>query len=268
TTVLNGEQAEIVLPDGLFDSERNMQVQLTLADNSTGVILGIQDLISIKVSKNIAHNGIVAPVYDVLINDLYEDTKKYLKQLEEYSVTTPNGGNAEFLRGFPPSKFGTKEEADFNLLATLGIPYGGILNNSLAKVAGTAYYDQTGKKIYKCIANTSLNYADAVYFEAISNNDLNCFEYFELENWVCVRNKKTKTQTVRNIEPIIVNGTSFVYCPFYFFGDEQTCLASWTGDSLTTSTAVHIYDYAFNGFTVNTLNDTDYRLKFLIEGSF
>lgn len=64
------------------------------------------------------------------------------------------------------------EAIDFNLLATLGIEYGGILNNTEAKVAGKAYYDTTGKKLYKCIANTSINYADAGYFEALSNNDL------------------------------------------------------------------------------------------------
>lgn len=64
------------------------------------------------------------------------------------------------------------EAIDFNLLATLGIEYGGILNNTNAKTSGEAYYDTTGKKLYKCIANTSINYADAGYFEALSNNDL------------------------------------------------------------------------------------------------
>lgn len=64
------------------------------------------------------------------------------------------------------------ENIDFNLLATLGIPYGGNLNNTNTKVAGTAYYDTANKKIYKCTANTSINYADSAYFEEISNNDL------------------------------------------------------------------------------------------------
>lgn len=61
---------------------------------------------------------------------------------------------------------------DFNLLATLGISYGGILNNTSPKLAGVAYYDEIARKLFKCIANTSINYADAGYFEAISNNDL------------------------------------------------------------------------------------------------
>ena len=64
------------------------------------------------------------------------------------------------------------ENIDFNLLATLGIPYGGELNNNNQKVAGTAYYDTANKKIYKCTGNTSINYADAAYFIEVSNNDL------------------------------------------------------------------------------------------------
>ena len=39
-------------------------------------------------------------------------------------------------------------------------------------MVGTAYYDSTTEKTYKCTVANSLNYADATYFEAISNNDL------------------------------------------------------------------------------------------------
>ncbi|MHA5067827.1 hypothetical protein [Cetobacterium somerae] len=58
------------------------------------------------------------------------------------------------------------------LAEILGIEYGGILNNANAKVAGKGYYDTANKKIYKCTANTSINYADAGYFIEVSNNDL------------------------------------------------------------------------------------------------
>lgn len=58
------------------------------------------------------------------------------------------------------------------LAETLGIPYGGSLNTSTSKVVGTAYYDSTTKKTYKCTVTNSLNYADASKFEAISNADL------------------------------------------------------------------------------------------------
>ncbi|MEG1365272.1 MAG: hypothetical protein RSC71_06900 [Cetobacterium sp.] len=58
------------------------------------------------------------------------------------------------------------------LAEILGIEYGGILNNANAKVAGKGYYDTANKKIYKCTADTSINYADAAYFIEVSNNDL------------------------------------------------------------------------------------------------
>lgn len=58
------------------------------------------------------------------------------------------------------------------LAEILGIEYGGVLNNTNTKVAGKGYYDTANKKIYKCTANTSINYADSAYFEEISNNDL------------------------------------------------------------------------------------------------
>lgn len=58
------------------------------------------------------------------------------------------------------------------LAEILGLTYGGSLNTSSAKTVNYAYYDSTTKKVYKCIKATSINYADANYFEAISNNDL------------------------------------------------------------------------------------------------
>ena len=58
------------------------------------------------------------------------------------------------------------------LAEILGIPYGGVLNNTSAKTVGTAYYDNTTKKTYKCTVANSLNYADSTKYEAISNNDL------------------------------------------------------------------------------------------------
>ena len=58
------------------------------------------------------------------------------------------------------------------LAEILGIEYGGVLNNNNQKVPGKGYYDTANKKIYKCTANTSINYADAGYFIEVSNNDL------------------------------------------------------------------------------------------------
>ncbi|MEG0840792.1 MAG: hypothetical protein RSF36_04250 [Cetobacterium sp.] len=58
------------------------------------------------------------------------------------------------------------------LAETLGIEYGGILNNNSTKIAGKAYYCTANRSIYKCTSNTTLNYTDAGYFIAISNDDL------------------------------------------------------------------------------------------------
>lgn len=70
------------------------------------------------------------------------------------------------------------------LAETLGIPYGGSLNNTNAKTVGTAYYDSTTKKTYKCTIANSLNYADSNYYEAISNNDL----LVKLQNYINIPN--------------------------------------------------------------------------------
>ncbi|WP_130890258.1 collagen-like protein [Fusobacterium ulcerans] len=68
------------------------------------------------------------------------------------------------------------------LAEILGIPYGGSLNTTTSKVVGTAYYDNTTKKTYKCTVANSLNYADSTKFEAISNNDL-LAKLQNLSNW-------------------------------------------------------------------------------------
>ncbi|MGL5932794.1 MAG: hypothetical protein ACRCY7_07830 [Cetobacterium sp.] len=78
--------------------------------------------------------------------------------------------NTAFNKNFGVSSGEVLEGA--KLAEILGVTYGGILNNSNAKTAGIAYYCTTNKKIYKCTANTSLNYADASYFMELSNNDL------------------------------------------------------------------------------------------------
>ncbi|MCQ9626534.1 hypothetical protein HS141_06055 [Cetobacterium somerae] len=68
---------------------------------------------------------------------------------------------------------GQNEVLEGSKLAEIyGIEPGGNLNNTNLKVAGKAYYCTANKKTYKCIANTSINYADAAYFIEISNNDL------------------------------------------------------------------------------------------------
>lgn len=71
--------------------------------------------------------------------------------------------------------FGTNEGdilEGSKLAEILGIEYAGILNNTEPKIVGNAYYDTATKEMYICIKATSINYADATYFTAFSNNAL------------------------------------------------------------------------------------------------
>lgn len=94
------------------------------------------------------------------------------------------------------------------LAEILGLTYGGSLNTSSAKTVNYAYYDSTTKKVYKCIKATSINYADANYFEAISNNDLlsklqNFYQFGNNSNGIWSKNLITGE--------IIQRGNSGVY---------------------------------------------------------
>lgn len=71
--------------------------------------------------------------------------------------------------------FGTLENEvleGIQLARTLGLEYGGELNNSNIKKVDTVYYDTQNKSFFKCFQENSLNYADSNYYEGISNNDL------------------------------------------------------------------------------------------------
>ena len=71
--------------------------------------------------------------------------------------------------------FGTAENEvleGIQLARTLGLEYGGDLNNSNTKTINTIYYDTQNKSFFKCFQENTLNYADSNYYEGISNNDL------------------------------------------------------------------------------------------------
>ena len=71
--------------------------------------------------------------------------------------------------------FGTAENEvleGIQLARTLGLEYGGELNNSNTKTINTIYYDTQNKSFFKCFQENTLNYADSNYYEGISNNDL------------------------------------------------------------------------------------------------
>ena len=71
--------------------------------------------------------------------------------------------------------FGTAENEvleGIQLTRTLGLEYGGELNNNNTKTINTIYYDTQNKSFFKCFQENTLNYADSNYYEGISNNDL------------------------------------------------------------------------------------------------
>lgn len=66
------------------------------------------------------------------------------------------------------AKFGTKEKEileGIQLARTLGLEYGGELNNSNTKKLNTVYYDTQNKSFFKCFRENTLNYADSNYYE-------------------------------------------------------------------------------------------------------
>ncbi len=110
---------------------------------------------------------------------LAANNKKFLRCDNTWVDVTPANIGAEPTIGTKQNAFNKPFGTAVNtilegakLAETLGIPYGGGLNNSNTKTAGYAYYDSTTKKTYKCTVTNTLNYADASKFEAISNADL------------------------------------------------------------------------------------------------
>ena len=110
---------------------------------------------------------------------LAANNKKFLRCDNTWVDVTPANIGAEPAIGTKQNAFNKPFGTSVNtilegakLAETLGIPYGGGLNNSNTKTAGYAYYDSTTKKTYKCTVTNTLNYADASKFEAISNADL------------------------------------------------------------------------------------------------
>lgn len=132
--------ALINLPNELFTGDRRMKVQLTVASCDGERILNLQQFTDLKVINSLATNEVVQPVYQLLINQLYDDTKVYLTQLEtsynakygsletlyanskasleQYLITAENGGNAEFLQGYAPHNFKKTEDTIANLKAS------------------------------------------------------------------------------------------------------------------------------------------------------
>ncbi|MGL5049636.1 MAG: hypothetical protein ACRC6E_03270 [Fusobacteriaceae bacterium] len=76
--IFTGNTSQIKLPNSLFVGERRMKVQLTLASADGQKILNLQQFTELKIINNLASNEVVEPVYDVLINGIYDQIQDYL----------------------------------------------------------------------------------------------------------------------------------------------------------------------------------------------
>ncbi|MGL6063834.1 MAG: hypothetical protein ACRC0S_01980 [Fusobacteriaceae bacterium] len=123
----------------------------------TGNILQKQRSFEFGIDRNTKVTAVVSSTMFATIVDLEE---------KEQAFTKNTGFNKNLGTEVDTVLEGAK------LAEILGVEYSGILNNTTQKVLGKSYYDNANKKIFKCIKNTNINYADAQFFEAISNNDL------------------------------------------------------------------------------------------------
>ncbi len=141
--------ALINLPNALFTGDRRMKVQLTVASCDGERILNLQQFTDLKVVNGLVTDEVVEPVYQLLINQLYDDTKNYLSQLEssynakygsletlyanskasleQYLITAENGGNAEFLQGYSPAHFQKVENTINDLIASTKYSVGDVV---------------------------------------------------------------------------------------------------------------------------------------------
>lgn len=144
-------------------------------DNPQSFLIGITFKISTatKVDATISFSGFVT------IEKLEEELAK-----KEDKISTKN---TAFNKNFGVLEGEVLE--GHRLAQALGLEFAGELNNSSLKQAGKAYWDNVNKSIYKCLINTTSNYADASYFEALSNHDLllklqnlNIISYVNIDN--------------------------------------------------------------------------------------
>lgn len=144
--------------------------------------------------------------YAEATNQTLEDLKNNKLEKGIYNGKASDLDNAKLDKGTYSGNAGNlKAEIDLNLVKNLGLEFGGELNNNNLKQAGKAYWNNVNKSIYKCLVDTTLNYADASKFEAISNNDL-----------------LLKLQNLFNFRTASVSNTFGVF-NFYSFGYFAMC---------------------------------------------
>lgn len=183
TSISDDNKASIPLPNELFDGERRMKVQLTVASCDGSRILNLQQITDLKVISSLATNEVVEPVYGILINGIYDETQKCIESIKKYLLTTPNGGNAEYLRGYAPDDFLKKnyamsEENAETLKTSTDYKLGDI-------VSLLGYYSKGDRGAHKRIIESAskvggIQLANGLWANVLSSNGKVMVEWFGL----------------------------------------------------------------------------------------
>ncbi|MGL5714025.1 MAG: hypothetical protein ACRCX2_13470 [Paraclostridium sp.] len=174
TSISGDNKASIPLPNELFNGERRMKVQLTVASCDGARILNLQQITDLKVISSLATNEVVEPVYGMLINGIYDETQKCIESIKAYLLTTPNGGNAEYLRGYEPSDFlSNKKEADVNSLSVSRNKYviGDIVDLNGYYIAGDGAHHK--RKIEGADDGSGVQLANGLWANIVHNGEVN-----------------------------------------------------------------------------------------------
>ena len=154
--------------------------------------------------------------------------------------------------------FGTLENEvleGIQLARTLGLEYGGELNNSNIKTIDTVYYDTQNKSFFKCFQENSLNYADSNYYEGISNNDL----LLKLQNLITISEMDEIYISKAYVGQILNISFKKTYknIPIVIVGQERYV------SSVLGSTRIKIFNVTRTGFSLVVLETTaDYSPSF------
>ncbi|WP_462424893.1 hypothetical protein ABF215_12495 [Fusobacterium sp. THCT13E1] len=154
--------------------------------------------------------------------------------------------------------FGTAENEvleGIQLARTLGLEYGGELNNSNTKTIDTVYYDTQNKSFFKCFQENTLNYADSSCYKGISNNDL----LLKLQNLITI-SETDEIYIDKAYKGQILNISfkrTYKNIPIVIVGQEKYI------SSILGTTRIKIFNVTRTGFSLVVLETTiDYSPSF------
>lgn len=69
---ISKDRASIQLPNSIFNGEKQLKVQLTVASCDGSRILNLQQFTDLKIVNNLTESNVTEPIYDIFINKLYD----------------------------------------------------------------------------------------------------------------------------------------------------------------------------------------------------